>query len=129
MALTDAAESYPVLKTQMFSRFRFRSPQRDRGTDQGRRLSIHQAIRAAIVSAERELRGLQARLDNARQSAASLLGNDFDGGDREPHHEAELTAAEGRLLAAEGRIRQLTDHLAALRRIEVFVNGELTSQA
>jgi hypothetical protein len=118
-----------VFKTQIFSRFRFRSAQRDRGTDQERKLSIHQAIRAAIVSAERELSGLQARLDNARQSAASLLGNDFDGSDREPHHEAELTAVEGRLLAAEGRIRQLTGHLAALRRIEAFANGELTSRA
>lgn len=121
-------KNYPVFKTQMFSRFRFRSPQRDRGTDQERQLSIHRAIRSAIESAERELSGLQARLGDARQSAAALLGSDVDGSEREPQHEAELTAVEGRLLAAEGRISQLMDHLAALRRLEELVNAELTLQ-
>jgi hypothetical protein len=116
-----------MLRTQIFSRFRVRSPQRDKGADQARLLSVHQAINSAISSAEGELSGLQARLDSARQSAASLVGNDSDS-DRDSHHEAELRAVEGRLLAAEGRIRQLTDHLASLKRIEVFVDSELTTQ-
>jgi chromosome segregation ATPase len=106
----------------MSFRFRFRSPQRDKGTDQLRLSSIRQAVRSAISSADSEFNGLQARLENARQAAASLLGNDVDGSDREPAHEAELRNAEERLLAAEGRISQLNGHLEALRRIEDLVN-------
>jgi hypothetical protein len=45
-----------------------------------------------------------------------------DGSDRESANEAELRNAEERLLAAEGRIRQLNGHLEALRRIEDLVN-------
>jgi chromosome segregation ATPase len=113
----------------MFFRFRFRSPQRDKGTDQARLLSIRHAVRSAISSADSELRGLQARLENARQAAASLLGNDVDGSDREPDHEAELRTAEERLLGAERRIGELKGHLGALRRIEDSVNVEGEAKA
>jgi hypothetical protein len=109
----------------MSFQFLFRSPQRDERTDHAPLSSILHAVRSAISKADRELSGLPARLEDARQAAASLIGNDVDGGDREPGHEAELRTAEERLLAAERRIGELEGHLGALRRIEDSVNVEL----
>jgi hypothetical protein len=107
--------------------FLFRSPQRDKGTDQARLSSIQNAVRAAVASANNELSGLQARLENARRSAASLLGNDVDGSDREPAHETKLRSVEERLLAAEERVQRLIEHLETLKRIEDAFNAELES--
>jgi hypothetical protein len=109
----------------MSFRFRFRSPHRDKGSDQARLLSIRYAVRSAISSTDSELSGVQARLENARQASAALLGNDVDGSEREPEHEAELRTAEERLLAAERRTGELKGNLGALRRIEDLIDVEL----
>ena len=106
--------------------FHFRSPQRDRETDQARLARIHQTARSAVTNAESELNGLRARLERARQSASLLLGN-IDNGDREEASNSELRSVEERMLVAERRIMQLNDHLAALQRIETAVNIELNS--
>ena len=115
------------MKSDNSFRFRFRSPQRDQGTDQVQLSSIRHAVRSAISSAERERSGLQGRLENTRQAAASLLGNGVNGSDREPAHEVELRNAEQRLLATERRIKQLKGHVVALRKIEDLVSFELKS--
>jgi predicted nucleic acid-binding Zn-ribbon protein len=106
--------------------FRSRSPQRDRETDQARLARIHQTVRTCVTNAESELNGLRARLEKARQSASMLVGN-VDNSEREQASRSELRSAEERLLAAERRIVQLKDHLAALQRIASAVNMELNS--
>ena len=96
-------------------RFRFRSPLRDKGADQARLSSILHAVRSAVSSADSELSGLQARLENARQETASLLGTDVeDGIDRHPNHEAELKLAEERK-AMQISIANLSKEVASLK--------------
>jgi len=106
--------------------FRFRSPQRDKETDQARLAGIHHAARSAVTNAEHELSGIRARLEKARQTAAMLLGS-LDSGGRDDAHGSELRGAEERLLVAERRMVQLKAHLAALQRIESALNIELNS--
>ena len=106
--------------------FRFRSTQHDAGFDRARLTRIHQTVRSAVKDAERELNGLRARLEEARQSAALLLAN-MESGDRDQSHDFKLKSVEERLLAAEKRIRELKDHLVALQRIESAIDLELNS--
>jgi hypothetical protein len=85
---------------------RFRSTQHDAESDRARLTRIHQTVRSAVKDAERELNGLRARLEEARQSAALLLAN-MESGDRDQSHDFKLKSVEERLLAAEKRIREL----------------------
>jgi hypothetical protein len=55
-----------------------------------------------------------------------VVGN-VDNGERDEARRFELRRVEERLLAAERRIVQLEDHLAALQRIASAVNMELGS--
>jgi hypothetical protein len=102
---------------------RFRSRERDQETDRGRLASIRESVLSTISSAQNELRGLQARVERARQSAATLTTTGKD----EEFGENERASSEIRVLAPERRIEELKDHLAALRRIESAVNKELNS--
>jgi hypothetical protein len=104
--------------------FRFRSAQRDRECDRARLTRFHQTVRSAITDADRELNGLRARLEKARQSAAMLLGN-MESGDHNEGHDSKMRSVEERLLVAENRIVQLKEHLAALQRIASAVDLEL----
>ena len=106
--------------------FRSRSPERDRETDQARLAHIHQTVRTCVTNAESELTGLGARLEKARHSASMLVGN-IDNSEHDEASRSELRSAEERLLAAERRIVQLKDHIAALQRIANAVNLELNS--
>jgi len=124
--LRSLAEKEGAAPLFLFPEFRFRSPQRDTETDHARLARIHQAVRFAVTNAESERNGLRARLEKARQSAGLLVGN-MDNGDRAGAAPSELINIKERLRVGERRISQLKDHLAALRRIESAVAGELNS--
>jgi hypothetical protein len=101
-----------------FRAFRFRSPERNRETDERRIALIRKVVRSAVVDAEAEVTGLRARVVRARRSAIFLVSHVESGGP-DPRHSAKLASLEKHLLAAEQRLDQLKDHLAFLRSIEV----------
>ena len=104
-------------------RHRFRSPLRDSQTDQSRTSAIRRSVQLACASAEKELNGLRARHRSAREAASSIMGTDWsDCSDRESTTTAELRVAEGNLLVAERRIRQVTDQLKGLKQIEALLD-------
>lgn len=104
--------------------FRSRSPERDRKNDRARFIRVQEAVRSSIASAESELNGLSARLENARQSAAFLLSN-LEYGDPKETHNSQLKSVEGRLLAAEKRVLHLENQIETLEAIENMVYGAL----
>jgi hypothetical protein len=125
-ALRAVAEREGVHPLFLYPEFRFRSPDRDKETDNARLASIYESVRSAISNAANELSGLKARLENARQSAATLFTTTGRPSGEEPEKN-ERASIEVRLFAAERRIEELRDHLAALRRIESAINKELNS--
>jgi hypothetical protein len=54
-------------------RFRFRSPERNRETDERRLSRIKGIVHSAVLEAEAEFRGLRARVARTRRSVMSLL--------------------------------------------------------
>ena len=78
----------------------------------------HRAVQTSLVTARRERRGLQGRIDAARQQASVLLGDqtsEYLG--REPESEQLLFEAERNLVAGERRIIQLKAHLDHLSKV------------
>jgi hypothetical protein len=114
------------------NRFRFRSPERDRETDERRFGHIRMVTRSAIADAEAEASGLRARLAEARRAAISLVPQvdaEFAATRR-----AALTNRDRHLLTIEQRLVQLEDHLTHLRtfarrfdRLIDRLTGEATS--
>lgn len=91
---------------------RFRALTRDRQTDVSRLAPVQEALDKALVAIEREREGLSRRLEEARMSAASLLGNEsgiyFE---REPEDERMLIEAEAQMMRAYARLDELrTQH-------------------
>jgi hypothetical protein len=125
--LRALAEKQGVCPLFLYPEFRFRWRDRDRDTDKARLASIHESVRFAVASAERELDGLWARLEYARESAAALLMNTDSQKDQDHADKINRAGIEVRLLAPERRTEELKDHLAVLRRIESAVNKELNS--
>jgi hypothetical protein len=111
----------------LYPEFRFRSRDRDNGTDKARLATIHECVRSTIANAESELDGLRVRLEYARQAAAALLEKANGQNDKEHPEKTDQTSVEVRLIAPERRMEELRDHVAALRRIESAVNKELNS--
>jgi hypothetical protein len=122
-ALKALAEREGVHPLFLYPEFRFRSRERDQETNRGRLVSIRESVLSTISSAQNELRGLQAPMERARQSATTLTPT----GEDKEFGENERASSELRVLAPERRIEELKDHLAALRRIESAVNKELNS--
>jgi hypothetical protein len=60
------------------SRFRFRSPERDRQTDERSFGMIQIVMRSAIADAEAEATGRRARIAEARRSGIFLVWRDDD---------------------------------------------------
>jgi hypothetical protein len=102
----------------MFSlrRFRFRSRERNRATDERRLALIRNVVRSEIADAQAESRGLQARMAKARRSGIFLV-QQVDGGGPDPTRRGELTSRELQLHAIEQRLAQLEDHLKDLRKL------------
>jgi hypothetical protein len=98
------------------SLFRFRSPERNRETDERRLAQIWKVVRSAVADAEAESKGLRARIAKARRSGIFLLE---EASEPDPTRRAGLTSLEEEVHSAEGRLTQLRDHLAVLRRLEV----------
>jgi hypothetical protein len=98
-------------------RFRFRSPERDRETDERRFGLIRTVVRSAIVDAEAEATGLRARIAEARRSAIFLVGQAGDG-ECAATSRAALTSRNERLRIIEQRLTRLEDDLVALRKLE-----------
>jgi uncharacterized protein involved in exopolysaccharide biosynthesis len=101
----------------LFRLFQFRSPYRDHETDKRRFALVQKAVRRAVEDAEVEATGLRTRIAKARRSVTSLLAQ-IENGDSHPAHRSQLTDFEQRLLAAEGRLAQMKEHLARLRELE-----------
>ena len=98
-------------------RFRFRSLERNRETDERRLARIKGAVRSAVLEAEAESKGLRARVARTRRSVMSLLAQVEDR-EPDPACRAELTNLERTLLAGEQSLAQLEDHLTVLRKLE-----------
>jgi endonuclease YncB( thermonuclease family) len=111
----------------LYPEFRFRSRDRDNGTEKARIATIHECVLSAISSAESELDGLRRRLEYARQAAAAFLANTNGQNDEDHPERTDQTSVEVRLLAPERRMEELRSHVAALRRIESAVNKELNA--
>lgn len=105
---------------------RFRRPDRDRRTDFTRLGPLYTEIHQALQEIERECVGMSRRLDEARNSAAALLGNE-DGiyFEREPADEAMLVEAEAQMMAASSRLEQLRSQRSMLAawRAEMEATG------
>jgi hypothetical protein len=98
-------------------RFRFRSPERNRETDERRLARIKGAARSAALEAEAELKGLRARVARTRRAVMSLHAQVEDR-EPDPACRAELSNLERTLLAGEQSLAQLEDHLTVLRKLE-----------
>jgi hypothetical protein len=102
--------------------FRFRSPERDRETDERRIALIQRAVRSAVADAEAEVIELRDRMAKTRRSAIFLI----DPSEPDPRHRTMLTSLEQQLLCSEQRLVRLKDHLAFLRNVEVRSDARLS---
>lgn len=100
--------------------FQTRSADRDRQTDLARRQAIAGVLTRQRVDAEREMSGLERRMEEAYQRAAELLANTDDYTTRSARDEDEIRRFEASAEAARLRISDLNDQLelfAALERL------------
>ena len=97
--------------------FRFRSAERNREADNRRFALIQRAVRTALAEAEAEASGLSARIEKARR-ALIFLKEHMDAEMSQPTSDVELVSIERNLLAAEGRLEQLRDHIVVLSRFD-----------
>ena len=98
-------------------RFRFRSPERNRGTEERRLVRIKGVVHSAVLEAEAEFKGLRARVAKTRRAVISLVAQTEDR-EPDPACRAELTNLERTLRAGEQSLAQLEDHLTVLRKLE-----------
>jgi hypothetical protein len=98
-------------------RFRFRSPERNRDTDERRLARIKVVVHSAVFEAEAESKALRIRVARTRRLVMSLLA-EVEDRDPEPACRAELTNLGRTLRAGEQSLAQLEDHLTALRKLE-----------
>jgi hypothetical protein len=98
-------------------KFRFRSPERNRATDENRIALIQKVVSSAVADAAAEATGLRARIAHAQRSLIAPV-------ERVPRSEgdesrrADVARLAQQLLAAEIRLVELRDHLAFLRNLE-----------
>jgi hypothetical protein len=98
--------------------FRFRSPERNRETDERRIALIQNVVISAVAHATAEATGLRARIAQAQRSlmfpVERVPGSEGEAASRR----ADLIRFEQQLLAAEVQLLELRDHLAFLRNLE-----------
>jgi hypothetical protein len=97
--------------------FRFRSPERNRETDERRIALIQKVVSSAVADATAEATGLRARIAQAQRSLIFPV-EPIPRSDADESRHADLTRLEQQLLAAEIRLVELRDHLAFLRNLE-----------
>ena len=99
-------------------RFKFRSAKRDESVDASRLGSIEKPLRSAIADVEREKKGLEGRLKEARNQASMLMGNEpFEYRGREQAREQKLSESEQELVSAARRMRELDAQKEHLQRV------------
>jgi len=104
---------------------RFRSEDRDRGTDERRLAGIKSAVRRALEEAQLEKSALGQRLEEARTRAMILAGTDtYEHKARPPEKAAGLAESEAEMRRAEARLLDLDRHILKLHRIEDTILDE-----
>jgi len=98
---------------------KFRSADRDRETDEQRLAAIENAVREALLAANREKSALGKRLEQAQTTATILAGTDtYEHETRLPEKAAGLAESEAEMSRAENRLLELDRHISKLKRIE-----------
>jgi hypothetical protein len=101
----------------------FRSPKRDVATDITRLSPILNSVKQAARDAERELAGLRARLQESRDRAGFLFGDDVASqADGNPRDKATLKDLEGFLSRGSIRLRYLERQVAAFAAISAILD-------
>jgi hypothetical protein len=104
---------------------KFRSADRDRETDEQRLAAIENAVREALLAAEREKSALGKRLEQAQTTATILAGTDtYEHETRLPERTAGLVESEAEMSRAENRLLDLDRHISKLKRIERAILAE-----
>lgn len=104
---------------------KFRSADRDRETDEQRLAAIENAVREALLAANREKSALGKRLEQAQTTATILAGTDtYEHETRLPEKAAGLAESEAEMSRAENRLLELDRHISKLNRIEAAIVGE-----
>jgi hypothetical protein len=118
--ITAGVHTLRLQEEPMFSFriIRSRSRERDRTADERRVALIQKVVLSAVAEAEDEAMRLRVRISKVRSSAIFFV-EQVDDHELDPTRRADLTSIEKRLLADEGRLAQLKDHLAFLRSIEI----------
>jgi hypothetical protein len=83
--------------------FRTRSPDRDRSTDEHRTLAVRSSVEKALRESQRELAGLEARIETALMASITLMDNSGDYGERSAEDEQDIIENEQQ--AQRGRLR------------------------
>jgi hypothetical protein len=91
--------------------FRFRSPKRDRATDENRIALIQKVVSSAVADATAEAMGLRVRI---AQRSLLFPVERVPRSEADESRRADLARLE-QLLAAETRLVEVRDHLAFLR--------------
>lgn len=107
-----------------FLAFQTRSPDRDRQTDLGRRQAVLGVLGRQTAEIEREIAGLQRRMDEAYQRAASVLANSDDYGERSKADEEEISRFEASAEAARRRIVELKAQLNLFSELEASLKPD-----
>lgn len=106
--------------------FQTRSPDRDSQTDEGRRQAIAGVVARQRADVDREMAGLQRRMDDAYQRAAALLANSEGYGERSAREEEEIVAFEASAEAARKRIADLARQLEMFEAISKVLDDAAT---
>jgi hypothetical protein len=108
--------------------FRTRSPDRDLRNDVQRLEAIARVANSAVLSAQREKRGLDQRLQSVSVLAASIVGNDlYEYQDRNASEEEALRSAEKELVRASARSVALSAHISDLEHLACAVAGMIAN--
>ena len=83
-----------------FPVFRSRSAERDKHSDTRRRHQVRENIAHALADAEREIAGLQGRVDAAYQHAVGVMDNSGDYESRAAADEHQIVRFESEAAAA-----------------------------
>lgn len=105
-------------------RFRSRSADRDRQTDETRRNTILRALENQRWAAHREREGLKQRLDAAYASASALLDNSDAYASRSAAEEEEIRMFENSAASAASRITALDAEIGKFDKLIAELRAE-----
>jgi hypothetical protein len=108
------------------SRFRTRSPERDRAADLQRVEKVRAELMAARASAMAECKGLETRIQSYLLQASMLLDSSEAYGSRTPADEFQISHYEGRAEAGRLRVREIQQQIAMFDQMLIVL--ESTSQ-